>query len=77
MPTPLELTFQRVLGRSLHDLRPEDGPDTLDDWDSHAHLELLSQLEEAYGISFSLAEQLELNSVARIRDALHLHGVRV
>lgn len=74
--SPLSQVLERLFERPAHSLRDDDGPGTLSDWDSHAHLELLSQLEEAYGISFSVDEQLELDTVARLRQALQQRGLK-
>lgn len=74
---PLNRILERLFERPAHSFLDEDGPGTLSDWDSHAHLELLSQLEEAYGISFSVDEQLELDTVARLREALRQRGLKV
>lgn len=39
-------------------------------WDSLAHLRLLMAIEEEFGVSFSPDEVDELDSVARLGDAL-------
>ena len=42
----------------------------IEQWDSVAHLDLVSALEEAFGLSFSAEEMMELTSVAALRARL-------
>lgn len=42
----------------------------IEQWDSVAHLDLVSALEEAFGISFTAEEMMELTSVAALRARL-------
>jgi acyl carrier protein len=44
--------------------------DDASSWDSLAHLRLVSALEEAFGVSFTMQEVGELTSVAAIRQRL-------
>ncbi|MFM7204147.1 MAG: acyl carrier protein [Myxococcota bacterium] len=73
----LAQVIEQIFGRPLSDFRDEDGPATFPDWDSHAHMELLSQLEEAYHISFTVDEQLELETLGDVKAALHSRGIRL
>ena len=73
--TPFERAIHRTLQREAGSLRDEDGPETIEGWDSHAHLELLSALEEGYDITFSIDEQLELGTLGAIKSALRSRGV--
>lgn len=67
--------FEQIFGRPLADFRDDDGPATFPDWDSHAHLELLSQLEEAYRLTFTVDEQLELDTLGALKAALRQRGI--
>lgn len=45
--------------------------DNLDEWDSLQHLELVTNLEEAFGIKFEMSEIISLNSIERIIEVLN------
>ena len=45
----------------------------IEDWDSLAHLTLVSSVEEAFGIEFSLGEINGFNNVGEMMDAIEKH----
>ena len=49
-----------------HELSMED----VEAWDSLSHLELVTKLEEAFGIRFSPEAIVELTSIAKIRGII-------
>jgi len=77
MSSPLQQVLHRIFQEGAETLRDSDGPGTIPDWDSHAHLELLSQLEESYGITLTMEEQLGLDTLAAIKAALQHRGLMV
>ena len=64
----------RVAADSVAD---ETSPETLKRWDSLHHLDLMTAVEDAYGVRFSTAEVLRATSVAEIRRLLREKGVDV
>ena len=50
-------------------------PDTVDTWDSLNHINLMSALEQEFGVLFNAAKLNEAPSVARLRAALVECGV--
>jgi acyl carrier protein len=75
MPTPFERAIQRAFQREPRSLADHDGPETIAEWDSHAHLEFLSELEDAYQVTFTVDEQLELATLGAVKEALRKRGV--
>jgi len=59
--------------RILDTLRPGDLPS----WDSLGHLSLISALEQAFAIGFTMEESLSINSVADVKAVLHKHGIHL
>jgi acyl carrier protein len=51
--------------------------DTLPNWTSMRHLQLIVALEEVYGLSFAYAEIRLVTSIGRLRDLLRDRGVTV
>jgi acyl carrier protein len=64
----------RVPATSVSD---ESSPETLRRWDSLHHLELMTEVEEAYGVRFSTADMVRARSVGHIRDLLREKGIDV
>lgn len=58
-----------VLGVPLSTLKPETGPDTVEDWDSVQHLNLTLELEQQFGIHFEPEETInDMHNIAEIAD---------
>ena len=53
---------------------PESSPQTLEGWDSLSHLELMLELEAAFGVRFSTEEMSSLTSASQIEAALREKG---
>ena len=62
----LSQTISAVLGVSQDLIKEDTSPDTLSEWDSVAHLNLVVALEDTFGVSFSPDETMELTSVRLI-----------
>ena len=58
----LRLDFSEI----TEDIKMSERPE----WDSLSHMEVVVALDETFGISFTLDEIVEMNSVARIMKAL-------
>ncbi len=56
-----------VLGLPEQDVTDETSPDTAESWDSVTHLNLVMAVEEAFGVSFTPEETMEMSSVKLIR----------
>jgi acyl carrier protein len=52
-------------------------PETLRRWDSLAHLDLISEIEDAYDVRFSTGEVMRAKSVADLRRLLREKGLEV
>jgi acyl carrier protein len=70
VPTSLESLIAEVLAVDEAGLTDESGRGTVTEWDSVAHLNILSAVEETFDVMFSSAEMRELTSVGSIRIAL-------
>lgn len=64
-----------VLGVPSECLADDASPETISEWDSMSHLNLVMALESEFGISVSADDVLELRSVAAIRRLLRARGV--
>lgn len=66
----LEAIVAEVLGIPAGDVRDELSYDSIPEWSSVAHMDLILTLEAEYGISITDDVILELTSIAAIRDYL-------
>lgn len=64
-----------VLGVPAEALGDDASPDTIADWDSMSHLNLVMALESEFGVSLSAEDALEMRNVAAIRHVLRSRGV--
>ena len=58
------------------DIKPETSPDDVPRWDSLRHVALVAAIEDAFEISLSMDEMMEMqSSVRNIQTVLARHGV--
>jgi acyl carrier protein len=74
-------TLHEIVARALRvpaaSVSDESSPETLRRWDSLHHLDLMTEIEEAYGVQFSTADMVRARSVRQIRDLLRGKGIDV
>jgi acyl carrier protein len=66
--------MSRVLKLNPGSITPETSQENTEAWDSLAHLNLILEIEAAFGVRFSSEEIPLLTSVARLQEALERHG---
>ena len=59
-----------VFGEAAEEFSSDDGPDTVEAWDSVTHLTLILAIEAEFGVQFETAEIPNLLSVGDIRARL-------
>ena len=76
-----EATLHVIVARALRvpvaSIFDESSPETLRRWDSLSHLDLMTEIEEAYGVTFSTADMVRAQSVGQIRRLLREKGIEV
>ena len=75
MTDRLHNVVSQVFGVSIEKLTDADTPDSIESWDSLAHINLVLALEAEYGISFTPDEAVEMLSVEAIRKILSERGI--
>ncbi len=68
----LESVFQRVLERNDITITREMTADDVENWDSLRHVQLVTQVEEAFGVKFKLREVLGLKNVGDLIDLIQI-----
>ncbi|MNW26212.1 hypothetical protein D3C74_29730 [compost metagenome] len=70
----LEDIVSAVTGVPAGELNDEAGRATLPQWDSMAHINLITAVEETYSVSFTIEEIQEVNTVGGLRALLQQKG---
>lgn len=68
-------TIAGVLGVPPGSVSETSSQQTLDGWDSLAHIHLIMAIEAEFGVSFTPDQAIEMTSVAAIATALTACGV--
>ncbi len=71
--SPEEL-IAKVFGVPLTDVVPSTSPETIEEWDSLAHMNLILELEETYGITLSSDDALDIKDVNWFKRLLNDRG---
>ena len=51
-------------------LTPASGPNSVSEWDSLAHVTVITAVEKAYGIEFTVPEMLGIQSIAKLQQVV-------
>lgn len=51
-------------------ITPEASPDTIEQWDSMQHLNLMLELEMTFGVKFTAKEQMEMLSIGAVASTV-------
>jgi acyl carrier protein len=70
MLSQLEPIFQDILDNSRLNLTRESNASNVAGWDSLAHINLISAIEQQFEISFTLGELQELRNVGEMIDLM-------
>ncbi len=66
----LKSVFQKVLGEKDIPITREMTAQDIEKWDSLRHIQLISEVESAFGIKFKLREILHMNNVGDLIDLI-------
>ena len=67
----LKSVFQKVLEEKDITLTREMTAQDIEKWDSLRHIQLISEVERAFGIKFKLREVLSMKNVGDLIDLIH------
>ena len=48
--------------------------DSIEQWDSMGHLQLITELEQHFGVSLSIGDAMEMVSVGKVKEILRRYG---
>ncbi|MFH0892359.1 MAG: acyl carrier protein [Candidatus Falkowbacteria bacterium] len=73
----LKKLIAKILEISENDITDDTSPETIGSWDSFNGLMMVSELENAYNIKFSMDEVVSVRSFKDIKAALGRHSVKL
>jgi acyl carrier protein len=71
----LKGVMARIFSVASTDISEEASPDTIENWDSLRHMNLVLALEEEFGVEFTDDQVVEILSFRLIKLVLQEHGV--
>lgn len=77
MADKLTQVLATVLELSPEEIRDDLTPKDVQVWDSFTHVMLMTNLEEAFGITIDPSEATKVSSVGNIRSMLRRRGIEV
>ncbi len=57
-------------------LTPDSGPENLIEWDSIAHIGVITAVEQTYQVQITMPEILAIKTIADLRSILEKRGVK-
>jgi len=63
--------------KDISKITDEMGPDEIEDWDSLAHVELVTGLEEKFGIELNVIEISKMYTIGDVKKVLIKHEVAI
>lgn len=75
MTATLEQVFADALGVEVGTVSDALAYNSIPQWDSVAHMGLIAQLEDHYGVLLDTDDIIDMSSVARAREILTKYGV--
>jgi acyl carrier protein len=73
----LKEVLSRIFNVSLDTITEDASPDTIENWDSLRHMNLVLALEEEFGVEFTDDQVVEILSYKLIKIVLKEHGVEL
>jgi acyl carrier protein len=70
----VEEVIARVFKIDSRTLVDGSGRDSIEQWDSMGHLQLITELEQHFGISISIGDAMEMVSVGKVKEVLRRYG---
>ena len=67
----LKSVFQKVLEENDITITREMTAQDIEKWDSLRHIQLISEVERAFGVKFKLREVLSMKNVGDLIDLIH------
>jgi acyl carrier protein len=73
----LENLLTDVLNCSKADLKDENGPNKISNWDSITHMEMISKIEDKFSIQLDVDEINQIDTIGSIKNVLKKHGLKI
>jgi acyl carrier protein len=59
------------------DIKDENGPNQISNWDSITHMELVSKIEEKFSLHLDVDEMNQMDTIGAIKNILRKHKIEI
>jgi len=73
----LENLLTSVLNCSKADLKDENGPNKISNWDSITHMEMISKIEDKFNIQLDVDEINQIDTIGTLKKVLKKHEIKL
>lgn len=73
-PMTVEELVGKVFRIDSHHFTDATSRDRIEQWDSMGHLSLITELEQHFHVSISIADAMEMASIGKIKEVLRKYG---
>ena len=63
--------------KKMEDINDDLGPDEIEAWDSLGHVELVTRLEESFGISLEVVDISRMYTIGGIKKIIEKYGIQI
>ena len=63
--------------KKMEDINDDLGPDEIEAWDSLGHVELVTRLEESFGISLEVVDISRMYTIGGITKIIEKYGIQI
>ena len=70
----VEEVIARVFKIDSRTLVDGSSRNSIEQWDSMGHLQLITELEQHFGVSLSIGDAMEMVSVGKVKEILRRYG---
>ncbi len=77
MDDRLKEAFATALDLEIDEIEEDCSQDTLEDWDSLGHLNLISEIEKTFKVKVTMDEVMEMTTYSKVREVVSNHLEKV
>ncbi len=73
MDEQLKEVFATALDLEVEEIEEDSSQDSLEDWDSLGHLNLISEIEKTFKVKITMNEVTEMTTYAKVKEIVNSH----
>jgi acyl carrier protein len=77
MEDRLKEAFATALDLEVDEIEEDCSQETLEDWDSLGHLNLISEIEKTFKVKLTMDEVMEMTTYSKVKEVVNSHLEKV